>query len=186
MTGFRVSLAGAQGHFGVRPDLVTLGKVIGGGFPVGLYGGRRDIMNVVAPLGPVYQAGTLSGNPAGMVAGLATIGEWTKPGVFDRTAQATSNLVSGLSERARRFGVPFTAQSLGTMFGFFFHPGPVHSYDDAKRSDTDRFKKFFHLMLERGVYMAPSAFEAGFTSAAHTPDVIDATLEAAHESFKKL
>jgi len=186
MTGFRVSLSGAQGHFGVRPDLVTLGKVIGGGFPVGLYGGRRDIMSVVAPLGPVYQAGTLSGNPAGMVAGLATIGEWTKPGVFDRTAQATSNLVAGLSERARRFGIPFTAQSLGTMFGFFFHPGPIHSYDDAKRSDTERFKKFFHLMLEHGVYMAPSAFEAGFTSAAHTPDVIDATLEAAHESFKQL
>jgi glutamate-1-semialdehyde 2,1-aminomutase len=186
MTGFRVSLKSAQGLFGITPDLMTLGKVIGGGFPVGLYGGRRDVMGVVAPVGPVYQAGTLSGNPAGMAAGLATLAEWTKPGVFDKTAESTSNLVQGLTERAKRFNIPFTAGSTGTMFGFFFQDGPVYSYEDAKRSDVARFKKFFHLMLERGVYIAPSQFEAGFVSAAHTDDVIEATLEAAHESFKQL
>jgi glutamate-1-semialdehyde 2,1-aminomutase len=186
MTGFRVSRASAQGLFGVKPDLMTFGKVIGGGFPVGLYGGRRDVMSVVAPLGPVYQAGTLSGNPAGMVAGLATLTEWTKPGVFEETAQATSDLVRGLAERARRFNIPFTAGNTGTMFGFFFHNGPVYSYEDAKRSDLARFTKFFHLMLERGVYLAPSQFEAGFVSAAHTSDVIEATLQAAHDSFKQL
>lgn len=186
MTGFRVSLASAQGLFGVKPDLMTLGKVIGGGFPVGLYGGRRDVMSVVAPLGPVYQAGTLSGNPAGMVAGLATLTEWTKPSVFEATAQATSNLVNGLVERAKRFNIPFTAGSTGTMFGFFFQEGPVYSYADAQRSDLQRFNRFFHLMLERGVYLAPSQFEAGFVSATHTSDLIEATLAAAHESFKRL
>jgi len=186
MTGFRVSLKSAQGLFGVTPDLMTFGKVIGGGFPVGLYGGRRDIMSVVAPLGPVYQAGTLSGNPAGMAAGLATLAEWTKPGVFEKTAEATSTLVQGLSERAKKFNIPFTAGSCGTMFGFFFQDGPVYSYEDAKRSDVPRFKKFFHAMLKNGVYLAPSQFEAGFVSAAHTGDVIEATLQAAHESFKQL
>jgi glutamate-1-semialdehyde 2,1-aminomutase len=186
MTGFRVSLTSAQGLFGVTPDLMTFGKVIGGGFPVGLYGGRKDAMSVVAPLGPVYQAGTLSGNPAGMAAGLATLAEWTKPGVFDKTAKATSNLVQGLIERAKRFNIPFTAGNSGTMFGFFFQNGPVYSYEDAKRSDVARFKKFFYSMLEKGVYLAPSQFEAGFVSAAHTDDVIEATLEAAHESFKQL
>ncbi len=186
MTGFRVSLASAQGLFGVKPDLMTLGKVIGGGFPVGLYGGRRDVMSVVAPLGPVYQAGTLSGNPAGMVAGLATLTEWAKPGVFEATERATSDLVLGLAERAKRFNIPFVAGSTGTMFGFFFQQGPVHSYADAQRSDLQRFRKFFHLMLERGVYLAPSQFEAGFVSATHTNDLIEATLNAAHESFKQL
>lgn len=186
MTGFRVSLGSAQGLFGITPDLMTFGKVIGGGFPVGLYGGRKDVMSVVAPLGAVYQAGTLSGNPAGMVAGLATLAEWTKPGVFDKTAEATSHLVQGLIERAKRFNIPFTAGSSGTMFGFFFQDGPVYSYDDAKRSDVARFKKFFHAMLEKGVYLAPSQFEAGFVSAAHTGDVIEATLNAAHESFRQL
>lgn len=186
MTGFRVSLASAQGLFRVKPDLMTLGKVIGGGFPVGLYGGRKDVMSVVAPLGAVYQAGTLSGNPAGMVAGLATITEWTKPGVFEATAQATSDLVKGLSERAKRLNIPFTAGNTGTMFGFFFQDGPVYSYEDAKRSDVQRFKKFFHMMLEKGVYLAPSQFEAGFVSAAHTSDIIEATLKAAHEVFQQL
>lgn len=186
MTGFRVSLKSAQGLFGVTPDLMTFGKVIGGGFPVGLYGGRADVMSVVAPLGPVYQAGTLSGNPAGMAAGLATLAEWAKPGVFDKTAQATSNLVQGLIERAKRFDIPFTAGHSGTMFGFFFQDGPVYSYEDAQRSDVPRFRRFFHAMLEQGVYLAPSQFEAGFVSAAHTDDVIEATLAAAHESFKQL
>jgi glutamate-1-semialdehyde 2,1-aminomutase len=186
MTGFRVSLRSAQGYFGVTPDLMTFGKVIGGGFPVGLYGGRRDVMSVVAPLGPVYQAGTLSGNPAGMVAGLATIREWTKDGVFDRAQRATTRLVQGLRERAKRCGIPFVAESLGTMFGFFFQDGPVYSYQDAKRSDLVRFKRFFHLMLERGVYLAPSQFEAGFISAVHTDDVIDLTLDAASEAFSEL
>lgn len=186
MTGFRVSLKSAQGLFGVTPDLMTFGKVIGGGFPVGLYGGRKDVMSVVAPLGPVYQAGTLSGNPAGMAAGLATLSEWTKPGVFEKTAEATSYLVDGMSKLAKKFTIPFTAGSCGTMFGFFFQDGPVYSYEDAKRSDVERFKKFFHLMRENGVYLAPSQFEAGFTSAAHTHDVIESTLKAAHESFKQL
>lgn len=186
MTGFRVSLSGAQGLFGVTPDLMTFGKVIGGGFPVGLYGGRKDIMNVVAPLGPVYQAGTLSGNPAGMAAGLATLTEWAKPGVFDQAAEATSHLVSGLQELAKKFSIPFCAGSTGTMFGFFFQEGPVYSYQDATRSDADRFRKFFHLMVERGVYLAPSQFEAGFVSATHTRDVIELTLRAAHDSFQKL
>jgi glutamate-1-semialdehyde 2,1-aminomutase len=186
MTGFRVSTRSAQGLFGITPDLMTFGKVIGGGFPVGLYGGRRDVMEVVAPLGPVYQAGTLSGNPAGMVAGLATLGEWTKPGVFERTAVATTHLVEGLVGRAKRFNIPFTAGSMGTMFGFFFQDGPVFSYDDAKRSDVARFRRFFHLMLERGVYLAPSQFEAGFTSAAHSDEVVQFTLDAAHECFKAL
>jgi glutamate-1-semialdehyde 2,1-aminomutase len=186
MTGFRVSLKSAQGLFGVTPDLMTFGKVIGGGFPVGLYGGRRDVMSVVAPLGPVYQAGTLSGNPAGMAAGLATIAEWTKAGVFEKTAEATTHLVEGMSQLAKKFAIPFTAGSCGTMFGFFFQEGPVYSYEDAKRSDVERFKKFFHSMLKNGVYLAPSQFEAGFTSAAHTHDVIEATLKAAHEAFKQL
>lgn len=186
MTGFRVALRGAQGLFGVIPDLMTLGKVIGGGFPVGLYGGRRDVMSVVAPLGPVYQAGTLSGNPAGMAAGLATLSEWGRAGVFEATAEATAQLVAGLNEGAKRCGIPFTASSCGTMFGFFFRDGPVYSYEDAKRSDVERFKRFFHLMLERGVYLAPSQFEAGFTSAAHTHEVIAKTLQAAHECFKQL
>lgn len=186
MTGFRVSLRSAQGLFGVTPDLMTFGKVIGGGFPVGLYGGRRDVMNVVAPLGPVYQAGTLSGNPAGMAAGLATITAWTKPGVFERTEEATAQLVSGLRAAAKKYSIPFTADHCGTMFGFFFQNGPVYSYEDAKRSDQGRFTKFFHLMLENGVYLAPSQFEAGFTSATHTGDVIDATLRAADESFRRL
>jgi glutamate-1-semialdehyde 2,1-aminomutase len=186
MTGFRVSLKSAQGHFGVTPDLMTFGKVIGGGFPVGLYGGRKDIMSVVAPLGPVYQAGTLSGNPAGTAAGLATVREWSKPGVFEKTAAATTRLVEGLSDRAKHYKIPFTAGSLGTMFGFFFQDGPVYSYEDAKRSDVERFKKFFHIMVERGVYMAPSQFEAGFTSAAHTDDVIGFTLDAADYAFSKL
>lgn len=186
MTGFRVSLHSAQGHFGVTPDLMTFGKVIGGGFPVGLYGGRKDVMGVVAPLGAVYQAGTLSGNPAGMTAGLATLLSWTQPGVFERTAEMTSCLVSGLLNSAKKHNVPFTAASIGTMFGFFFQDGPVYSYEDAKRSDVERFKKFFHLMLERGVYLAPSQFEAGFTSAAHSEEVIEATLRAADESFRLL
>ena len=186
MTGFRVSLSGAQGHFGVTPDLMTFGKVIGGGFPVGLYGGRKDIMSVVAPLGPVYQAGTLSGNPAGMAAGLATLTEWTKPGVFDRAAEATARLVEGLKDLANTFSIPFTAGCTGTMFGFFFQEGPVYSYQDATKSDAERFKRFFHLMVERGVYLAPSQFEAGFVSAAHTNDVIELTLEAVHDSFKHL
>ncbi len=186
MTGFRVALNGAQGLFGIKPDLMTLGKVIGGGFPVAMYGGRKDVMSVVAPLGPVYQAGTLSGNPAGMAAGLATIREWVKPGVFEKTAQATTQLVEGLQARAAKYKIPFTAGSIGTMFGFFFQDGPVYTYEDAKRSDVERFKKFFHIMIERGVYMAPSQFEAGFTSAAHTADVIDFTLDAADYAFSKL
>jgi glutamate-1-semialdehyde 2,1-aminomutase len=186
MTGFRVSLSGAQGYFGVKPDLMTLGKVIGGGFPVGLYGGRRDIMQVVAPLGAVYQGGTLSGNPAGMAAGLATLTEWGREGVFERTQTACRAVVDGLIERARFYGVPFCADYLGSMFGFFFQSGPVHSYSDAKRSDLNLFKRFFHFMLEGGVYLAPSQFEAGFISSEHNHDVIEQTLRAADYAFSKL
>jgi glutamate-1-semialdehyde 2,1-aminomutase len=186
MTGFRVSLGSAQGLYGVTPDLMTFGKVIGGGMPVALYGGRKDIMSVVAPLGPVYQAGTLSGNPAGMAAGLATLQQWGKPGVFERTAELTRVLVDGLKERAKRHKVEFCAEAIGTMFGFFFQTGPVLNYEQAKRSDIERFKKFFHLMLEQGVYLAPSQFEAGFTSVAHSADVIEKTVVAADRAFSRL
>jgi glutamate-1-semialdehyde 2,1-aminomutase len=186
MTGFRIALTGAQGYYGVTPDLITLGKVIGGGFPVGLYGGRRDIMEVVAPLGGVYQGGTLSGNPAGMAAGLATIKEWGRARVFEGVANATSNLVAGLIDRAKFYKLPFCASSIGTMFGFFFQPGPVLSYSDAKRSDLTLFKRFFHGMLSEGVYLAPSQFEAGFTSAAHGLAEVEFTLAAADRVFSDM
>jgi glutamate-1-semialdehyde 2,1-aminomutase len=176
MTGFRIAVGGATERFGVRPDLVTLGKVIGGGVPVAAYGGRRDLMSQVAPSGPVYQAGTLSGNPLAMAAGIATLRALT-PAVHEDIARRTRALVEGLRGIAARRGVPFTADCAGSMFGFFFREEPVRSFTDAKTADVALFRRFFHAALARGVYLAPSAFEAGFTSAAHGDEEIALTLE---------
>jgi glutamate-1-semialdehyde 2,1-aminomutase len=176
MTGFRVAVGGATQLYDVTPDLVTLGKVIGGGLPVAVYGGRRDLMASVAPSGPVYQAGTLSGNPLAMAAGIATLRALT-PELHDDIARRTRALVEGLRGIAARQGVPFTADSAGSMFGFFFRAEPVRSFSDALASDVALFRRFFHAALGRGVYLAPSAFEAGFLSAAHGDAEIALTLE---------
>ena len=187
MTGFRVGPRGVQGLSGVQPDLTTLGKVIGGGMPMGAFGGRRDVMSCVAPLGPVYQAGTLSGNPVAVAAGLATLRLVTAPGFFDRLSAMTSELMQGLTTIARRQGIKdFCADSVGGMFGIYFSPSPPTSFDDVNRCDRDRFNRFFHAMLERGVYLAPSAYEAGFLSIAHEGEAIEHTLAAAEESFREL
>jgi glutamate-1-semialdehyde 2,1-aminomutase len=175
MTGFRVAYGGARERFGVTADLTTLGKVIGGGLPVAAYGGRRELMERVAPSGPVYQAGTLSGNPLAMAAGLATVGALTST-VFDAIAARTARLVHGLREIAARRGIPFTADCAGSMWGFFFRAEPVRSFSDAKASNVERFRRFFHAALERGVYLAPSPFEAAFLSSAHSEDDISETL----------
>src|SRR5690349_8818755 len=167
MTGFRIAFGGARERFGVTPDLTTLGKVIGGGLPVAAYGGRRDLMSMVAPSGPVYQAGTLSGNPLAMAGGIATLKGLTRD-VHDTIARRTSDLVQGLRTIAAAHGVPLTADSAGSMFGFFFRREPVRSFAEAKEADTKLFARFFHAALDRGVYLAPSAFEAGFVSAAHS------------------
>jgi glutamate-1-semialdehyde 2,1-aminomutase len=185
MTGFRIAPGGARERFGVTADLTTLGKVIGGGLPVAAYGGRRDLMTQVAPTGPVYQAGTLSGNPLAMAAGLATLTALT-PALHERVARRTTELVAGLCGVAARHGVPFTASSIGSMWGFFFHTGPVRSYDDAKQADVALFRKVFHAALERGVYFAPSAFEAAFMSAAHGPAEISATVERFDAALARL
>ena len=176
MTGFRVAPGGAAERFGVRPDLTCLGKVIGGGLPAAAYGGRRDLMGLIAPDGPVYQAGTLSGNPLAMAAGLATLQALT-PALHERIAQRTRALVEGLTGIARRHGVPFTADAAGSMWGFFFRAEPVRDFMQAKTSDVALFRRFFHAALDRGVYLAPSAFEAGFVSAAHGDAEIALTLE---------
>lgn len=176
MTGFRIAFGGAVERFGVTPDLTTLGKVMGGGLPVAAFGGRRDLMELVAPSGPVYQAGTLSGNPLAMAAGIATLTALT-PELHDAIARRTRGLVEGLSGIAARRGVPFTADCAGSMFGFFFRADPVRSFADAKASNVDIFRQFFHAALRRGVYFAPSAFEAGFVSAAHGDAEIASTLE---------
>ena len=176
MTGFRIAYGGARERFGVTADVTTLGKVIGGGLPVAAYGGRADIMRQVAPSGKVYQAGTLSGNPLAMAGGLATLRALTAP-LHERIAARTARLVAGVRELAARRGVPLTADHAGSMWGFFFTGGPVRSYDDAKRSDVELFRRFFHESLRRGVYLAPSAFEAGFMSAAHSDRDVDEALE---------
>jgi len=187
MTGFRVALGGMQAVCGIRPDLTTLGKIIGGGMPVGAFGGRRDIMERLAPMGPVYQAGTLSGNPVAMKAGLVTLEGVARHGFHERLAQATRALVEGLEHAAREAGVPLTTNHVCGMFGIFFsHEARVDRYAQAVACDVDRFRKFFHAMLEEGVYLAPSAFEAGFISAAHTPEVIDTTLAAARRAFARI
>ncbi len=183
MTGFRVGPQGAQGIFGVRPDLTTLGKVIGGGMPVGAFGGRRDIMQKLAPVGPVYQAGTLSGNPVAVSAGLATLKLVLQPGFFDRLGATTTALVDGLAREARAASVPFSAASLGGMFGFYFRGELPRSFAQVMQADAEQFKRFFHAMLERGVYFAPSAYEAGFVSAAHGGREVEETLAAARECF---
>jgi glutamate-1-semialdehyde 2,1-aminomutase len=184
MTGFRVARGGAQEKFGIRPDLTTLGKVIGGGLPVGAVGGRRDIMEKIAPLGPVYQAGTLSGNPVAVAAGLATLKLVDSPDFQPKIELTTRQLVEGLKAEAKKADVVFSAQSIGSMFGVYFRAAPPKSFAEVMQCDKDRFNRFFHEMLKRGVYLAPSAYEAGFVSAAHKPEDIEATLAAARESFK--
>ena len=183
MTGFRVALGGAQALYGIRPDMTTLGKVIGGGLPVGAFGGRRDIMEKIAPLGPVYQAGTLSGNPVAVAAGLATLRVLEAPGLFERIVAAARTLTEGLASLARERGVAFSAQHVGTMFGLYFRSSPPQTYEEVMQCDRAAFNRFFHAMLERGVYLAPSAFEAGFVSSAHGETEIAQTLGAAKEAF---
>ena len=183
MTGFRVTLGGAQQLYGITPDLSTFGKIIGGGMPVGAYGGRRDLMSQVAPSGPIYQAGTLSGNPVAMAAGLATLDLIRASGFHAALERSTHALCDGLETAAREAGVAFTTTRAPGMFGLYFREGPVETFEEAKASDTARFNRFFHAMLERGVYLAPSAFEAGFMSSAHGDAEIALTVAAARESF---
>ena len=185
MTGFRVALNGAQGHYNIKPDLTTLGKVIGGGMPVGAFGGRKDIMQYIAPTGPVYQAGTLSGNPIAMAAGHACLSLLKQEGNEKHLAEITSTLAKGLTTLAHQHGIPFTTNQVGGMFGFFFtDKEQITSYADVAQCDVERFKRFFHLMLEQGIYLAPSAYEASFTSLAHSQKEIDATLAAADHAFE--
>jgi len=186
MTGFRVGLQSAQGLFGIKPDLTTLGKVIGGGMPVGAFGGRREIMEKLAPLGPVYQAGTLSGNPVAVAAGLATLKLLQTPGFYEQLSSMTRKLTDGLTAVAKDAGITFCAQSVGGMFGLYFSATPPTSYAEVMQCDKEAFNRFFHAMLDEGVYLAPSAFEAGFVSAAHGDAEIAATLEAARRVFAKL
>ncbi len=188
MTGFRVALGGAQAHYHIKPDLTTLGKIIGGGMPAGAFGGRADIMDCIAPLGPVYQAGTLSGNPVAMTAGLTTLNMLTEnTGFYNQLNTITEKLIEGLQDCAQRFHIPFQTNSLGGMFGFYFTDLPeIVTYADVKQTHVSRFKQFFHSMLNEGVYFAPSAFEAGFTSIAHTQHAINKTLEAAEKVFETL
>ena len=186
MTGFRVGLQGAQGMFGIRPDLTTLGKVVGGGMPLAAFGGRREIMQCIAPLGPVYQAGTLSGNPVAVAAGLATLKLVQTPGFFDRLTAATARLGAALSKAANERGVQFSAQSVGGMFGLYFAAQPPQSYAEVMACDREAFNRFFHAMLSEGVYLAPSAFEAGFVSAAHTEADIEQTVNAASRVFARM
>ena len=186
MTGFRISYGGAQAKFNVTPDLTTLGKVIGGGLPVGAYGGRKDIMSMVAPAGPMYQAGTLSGNPLAMTAGIKTLEILNREGQYEYLEKVTSKLIAGLLDVAKETGHAACGGSISGMFGFFFTEGPVHNFDDAKKSDTAKFAKFHRGMLEEGIYLAPSQFEAGFTSLAHTDVEIDKTLEAAKKVMSGL
>ncbi|MGR9045011.1 MAG: glutamate-1-semialdehyde 2,1-aminomutase [Gammaproteobacteria bacterium] len=185
MTGFRVGPEGAQGYYQVTPDLTTLGKIIGGGMPVGAFGGRLNVMEYLAPVGPVYQAGTLSGNPVAMAAGLKTLELVSTPGFYQKLTAKTEDLTSGLKERAQKAGIPLTTNSVGGMFGLFFtEQAEVKSFSDVMRCDLERFKRFFHAMLDQGVYLAPSAFEAGFVSAAHSDETIATTLAAAEAAFK--
>jgi glutamate-1-semialdehyde 2,1-aminomutase len=186
MTGFRVGPKCAQGLFGIVPDLTTLGKVIGGGMPLGAFGGRRDIMQKLAPLGPVYQAGTLSGNPVAVAAGLATLRLVQSPGFHDALAAATRKLTEGLTAAAKEQGIVFSAQSVGGMFGLYFRSAPPTSYAEVMECDKTAFNRFFHAMLGKGYYFAPSAFEAGFVSAAHSAQDIDKTIQAAREVFGQM
>ena len=187
MTGFRVALAGAQSYYGVEPDLTCLGKIIGGGMPVGAFGGRKDVMEALAPTGPVYQAGTLSGNPIAMAAGFACLTEVAQPGIHETLTDRTTQLANGLLEAAEEAGIPLVVNHVGGMFGIFFTEAKtVTRYQDVVKCDVERFKRFFHLMLEEGVYLAPSAFEAGFMSVAHSEEDINNTIDAARKVFAKL
>jgi len=184
MSGFRVARGGAQERYGVRPDLTCLGKVVGGGLPAAAFGGRADVMGRLAPEGPVYQAGTLSGNPLAMAAGCETLARLAGPGVYEQLSERSGRLAEGLVEAAGEQGVPLTARAVGGMWGFFFHPGPVDSFADAKKSDEEAFRRFFASMLRQGIYLAPSPYEAGFVSLAHRPKDVDATLEAARKALR--
>ncbi|MBU9811900.1 glutamate-1-semialdehyde 2,1-aminomutase [Rahnella sp. SL6] len=187
MTGFRVALGGAQDYYDVMPDLTCLGKIIGGGMPVGAFGGRRDVMEALAPTGPVYQAGTLSGNPIAMAAGIACLTQVAQPGVHQTLTERTTQLAEGLLDAARKENIPFAVNHVGGMFGLFFTDAEtITCYQDVMKCDVERFKKFFHLMLDEGVYLAPSAFEAGFMSIAHTQEDIQRTIDAARRCFAKL
>ncbi|MBA0900874.1 MAG: glutamate-1-semialdehyde 2,1-aminomutase [Candidatus Nitrotoga sp.] len=184
MTGFRVGLQGAQGHYKIQPDLITLGKVMGGGLPAAAFGGRRDIMQCLAPLGAVYQAGTLSGNPVSVAAGLATLALVQQPNFYEHLGARTRQLTDGLEQAAKQHGVTFSAQSIGGMFGLYFRATPPTSYAEVMTCDKVAFNRFFHEMLNAGVYLAPSAFEAGFVSSAHTAADIEQTIAAASKIFK--
>ena len=187
MTGFRVSLTGAQGHYGVTADITTLGKVIGGGMPVGAFGGRREVMEQIAPLGPIYQAGTLSGNPVAMAAGLETLRLVQEPGFYRQLTENTERLVAGVLAAAKDAGIPLTANKAGSMFGFFFTDEPeVSNYQQVMACNGEQFNRFFHGMLEEGVYLAPASYEAGFMSAAHSEEDIDQTIAAAKRVFARL
>jgi len=187
MTGFRVAIDGAQGIYGIRPDLTTLGKVIGGGMPVGAFGGKKEIMEMIAPLGPVYQAGTLSGNPIAMTAGLATLNQLEQPGFYDALSSMTQRLAEGLVTRANAFNIPMTTNFIGGMFGMFFtEEAEIHNFYQVTNCNLDRFKLFFHEMLKEGVYFAPSAYEAGFVSGAHEQSDIKTTLMTAEQVFARL
>jgi glutamate-1-semialdehyde 2,1-aminomutase len=187
MTGFRVAKGGAQAVYGVKPDLTTLGKIVGGGMPAAAFGGRADVMASIAPDGPVYQAGTLSGNPVAMAAGLTTLEHIDKPGFYESLSASTRRLTKGLAAVAHEAGIAMSTENEGGMFGFVFtDAGPVRSFEQVAAADIAMFRKFFHGMLEEGVYLAPSAFEAGFVSAAHSDDDIDATIAAAKRVFATL
>ena len=186
MTGFRVSLGGAQELYGVTPDMTTLGKIIGGGLPVGAFGGKKEIMQMLAPLGPVYQAGTLSGNPVAVAAGLKTLELIQATGFYKELSFITTKLVEGMTRVAKEKGIKFCARSVGGMFGIYFSELPPNSFDEIMNSDREKFNKFFHSMLEQGIYFGPSAFEAGFVSAAHTEKDIDDTIEASRRAFESL
>ena len=186
MTGFRIAYGGAQSYFGVTPDVTTMGKVIGGGLPVGAYGGRKDIMEMVAPAGPMYQAGTLSGNPLAMAAGIKTMEILQRPGSYEYLDKITKKLINGILAAGKEFGHPVTGGSISAMYGFFFNEGPVNNFSDAAKSDAEKFGRWHRMMLERGVYLAPSQYEAGFTSLAHTEQDIDDTIAIAREVMSKL
>ena len=187
MTGFRVALGGVQGLYGIQPDLTTLGKVIGGGMPVGAFGGKREVMEQISPLGPVYQAGTLSGNPVAMAAGLKTLELIARPGFFEQLTATTSRLLAGVQAAADNAGIALATNQVGAMFGLFFtDTGKVTNFAQSTACDQERFKRFFHAMLEQGVYLAPSAFETGFVSAAHNEEDIDNTIKAAEKAFAQL
>ena len=186
MTGFRISYGGAQARFGVTPDLTTMGKVIGGGLPVGAYGGKAEIMSMVAPAGPMYQAGTLSGNPLAMTAGIKTLELLSQDGSYEKLQSITERLLNGILDSAKSAGINITGSSISGMFGFYLCEGPVRNFEEAKASDVDLFGKLHRSMLNKGVYLAPSAFEAGFTSLAHSEDDIEYTIKAFSEAFLEI